>query len=80
MVDELATTTRSGRVVMPSTTVREASGSDSFIAVRTSKKSMIQVESITVKKAAGLIKKKQGGKDRNRIMLKKIKQYLESTY
>ncbi|KAE8548278.1 hypothetical protein EYB25_010072 [Talaromyces marneffei] len=79
MVEE-PTTTRSGRVVTPSTRVREASGSDIISAVRTSKKSMTQVELTAVKKAAGLIEEKQSGKDGNRDMLKKIGQYLESTY
>ncbi|QGA14933.1 hypothetical protein EYB26_005087 [Talaromyces marneffei] len=79
MVEEPATT-RSGRVVMPSTRAREASGSDNISAVRTSKKSMTQVELTAVKKAAGLIEEKQSGKDGNRDMLKKIGQYLESTY
>uniref|UniRef100_A0A093XK07 Uncharacterized protein n=1 Tax=Talaromyces marneffei PM1 TaxID=1077442 RepID=A0A093XK07_TALMA len=44
------------------------------------KKSMTQVELTAVKKAAGLIEEKQSGKDGNRDMLKKIGQYLESTY
>uniref|UniRef100_A0A093V1R4 Enolase n=2 Tax=Talaromyces marneffei PM1 TaxID=1077442 RepID=A0A093V1R4_TALMA len=79
MVEE-PTTTRSGRVVTPSTRVREASGSDIISAVRTSKKSMTQVELTAVKKAAGLIEEKQSGKDGNRDMLKRIGQYLESTY
>uniref|UniRef100_A0A093X752 Uncharacterized protein n=1 Tax=Talaromyces marneffei PM1 TaxID=1077442 RepID=A0A093X752_TALMA len=65
---------------MPSTRAREASGSDNISAVRTSKKSMTQVELTAVKKAAGLIEEKQSGKDGNRDMLKKIGQYLESTY
>ncbi|EED14511.1 conserved hypothetical protein [Talaromyces stipitatus ATCC 10500] len=76
MVEEPATTTRAGRVITPST----ASGSDNISAVRTSKKSMTQVELTAVKKAAGLIEEKQSGKDGNRDMLKKIGQYLESTY
>ncbi|EED17169.1 conserved hypothetical protein [Talaromyces stipitatus ATCC 10500] len=80
MVEESATTTRSGRVITPSTRAREASGSDNISAVRTSKKSMTQVELTAVKKAAGLIEEKQSGKDGNRDMLKKIGQYLESTY
>uniref|UniRef100_A0A093VKG1 Uncharacterized protein n=1 Tax=Talaromyces marneffei PM1 TaxID=1077442 RepID=A0A093VKG1_TALMA len=79
MVEE-PTTTRSGRVVTPSTRVREASGSDIISAVRTSKKSMTPVELTAVKKAAGLIEEKQSGKDGNRDMLKKIGQCLESTY
>ena len=79
MVEE-PTTTRSGRVITPSTRVREASGSDNISTVRTSKKSMTQVELTAVKKAAGLIEEKQNGKDGNRDMLKKIGQYLESTY
>ncbi|EEA23611.1 hypothetical protein PMAA_101940 [Talaromyces marneffei ATCC 18224] len=41
---------------------------------------MTQVELTAVKKAAGLIEEKQSGKDGNRDMLKKIGQYLESTY
>ncbi|KAE8548990.1 hypothetical protein EYB25_009373 [Talaromyces marneffei] len=80
MVEEPATTTRSGRVITPSTRAREAAGSDNISAVRTSKKSMTQVELTAVKKAAGLIEEKQNGKDGNRDMLKKIGQYLESTY
>uniref|UniRef100_A0A093V3N6 Leucine-rich repeat protein SHOC-2 n=1 Tax=Talaromyces marneffei PM1 TaxID=1077442 RepID=A0A093V3N6_TALMA len=72
MVEEPATTTRSGRVITPSTRAREAAGSDNISAVRTSKKSMTQVELTAVKKAAGLIKEKQNGKDGNRDMLKKI--------
>uniref|UniRef100_A0A093ULM0 Putative ATP-dependent RNA helicase rha-2 n=1 Tax=Talaromyces marneffei PM1 TaxID=1077442 RepID=A0A093ULM0_TALMA len=44
MVEEPATTTRSGRVITPSTRAREAAGSDNISAVRTSKKSMTQVE------------------------------------
>jgi len=79
MVEE-PTTTRSGRVITPSTRVREALGSDNISTVRTSKKSMTQVELTAVKKAAGLIEEKQNGKDGNRDMLKKIGQYLESTY
>jgi hypothetical protein len=79
MVEE-PTTTRSGRVITPSTRVREASGSDNISAVRTSKKSMTQVELTAVKKAAGLIEEKQSGKDGSKDMLKKIGQYLESTY
>uniref|UniRef100_A0A093VFM2 Uncharacterized protein n=1 Tax=Talaromyces marneffei PM1 TaxID=1077442 RepID=A0A093VFM2_TALMA len=79
MVEE-PTTTRSGRVITPSTRVREASGSDIISAVRTSKKSMTQVELTAVKKAAGLIEEKQSGKDGSRDMLKKIGQYLASTY
>ncbi|KAL3708730.1 hypothetical protein TMatcc_006714 [Talaromyces marneffei ATCC 18224] len=80
MVEEPATTTRSGRVITPSTRAREAAGSDNISAVRTSKKSMTQVELTAVKKAAGLIKEKQNGKDGNRDILKKIGQYLESIY
>ncbi|KAF3389774.1 hypothetical protein DPV78_011698 [Talaromyces pinophilus] len=71
MVEE-PTTMRSGRVIIPSTRVRETSCSDNISAVRTSKKSLTQVELIVVKKAAGLIKEKQSGKDRSRDMLKKI--------
>jgi hypothetical protein len=72
MVEEPATT--------PSTRAREASGSDNISAIRTSKKSMTQGELTAVKKAAGLIEEKQSGKDGNKDILKKIGQYLESTY
>jgi hypothetical protein len=71
MVEE-PTTTRLGRVITPSTRVREASGSNNISTVRTSKKSLTQVELTAVKKAASLIKEKQSGKDRSRDMLKKI--------
>ena len=74
------TTTRSGRVVMPSTRARATSGSDNINAIRTPKKSVTQAELTAVKKAAGLIEEKQNGKDGSRDILKKIGQYLESTY
>ncbi|EED22525.1 conserved hypothetical protein [Talaromyces stipitatus ATCC 10500] len=80
MVEEPATT-RSGRVITPSTRAREASGStDSTGTVRTSKKSMTQIELTAVKKAANLIEEKQSTKDGSKDMLRKICQYLESTF
>ncbi|KAL3702668.1 hypothetical protein TMatcc_011248 [Talaromyces marneffei ATCC 18224] len=74
------TTTRSGRVVMPSARVREASSStDNTDTVKTSKKSMTQVDLTAVKKAASLIDEKQRTKDGSKDMLRMICQYLEKT-
>ena len=71
MVEEL-TTMCSGRVIIPSTRVREASGSNNINTIRTSKKLIIQVKLTVVKKTTNFIKKKQNGKDKNKDIFKKI--------
>ncbi len=78
MVEEPATTTRSGRVITPSTRAREATGNTSTAKVP--RKSMTEMELTAVKKAASLIDQKQSAKDGSRDMLRKICQYMEDTY